>query len=59
MPSCSPFYLSPAEVLGGKTDFKYLTTPGERLVLLKMLGIDVVVTQDFNRAFADQSAADL
>ncbi len=52
------FLPHPAVVLGGKTDFKYLTTPDERLVLLESLGIDVVVTQDFSRAFANQTAAD-
>ncbi len=46
----------PAVVLGGKTDFKYLTTPEERLVLLESLGVDVVITQAFSREFADQTA---
>jgi riboflavin kinase/FMN adenylyltransferase len=48
----------PAIVLGGKKDFKYLTTPEERLALLETLGVDVVITQTFDRAFADQTAAD-
>jgi riboflavin kinase/FMN adenylyltransferase len=48
----------PAVVLGGKTDFKYLTTPDERLDLLESLGVDMVITQAFTRAFADQTAAD-
>lgn len=46
----------PAVVLGGKKDFKYLTTPDERLSLLESLGVDVVITQTFDRAFADQTA---
>lgn len=46
----------PAIVLGGRTNFKYLTTPGERLVLLESAGIDVVITQTFNHEFANQTA---
>jgi riboflavin kinase/FMN adenylyltransferase len=46
----------PAVVLGGKTDFKYLTTTEERLELLGSLGVDVVITQMFDRLLADQSA---
>ena len=46
----------PAVVLGGKKDFKYLTTPEERLALMESLGVDVVITQTFDRAFADQTA---
>jgi len=48
----------PAVVLGGKTDFKYLTTPEELLVLLEALGVDALITQAFSREFADQTAAD-
>jgi riboflavin kinase/FMN adenylyltransferase len=48
----------PAVVLGGKTDFKCLTTPDERLALLESLGVDVVITQTFSREFADQTAED-
>ncbi len=48
----------PAVVLGGKRDFKYLTTPEERLSLLEELGVDYVITQKFDRAFADQTAED-
>jgi riboflavin kinase/FMN adenylyltransferase len=47
----------PAVVLGGKTDFKCLTTPDERAVLLESLGIDTVITQIFDRTLADQTAA--
>lgn len=46
----------PAVVLGGKKDFKYLTIPEERLGLLDSLGVDYVITQVFDRAFADQTA---
>jgi riboflavin kinase / FMN adenylyltransferase len=46
----------PAVVLGGKKDFKYLTTPEERLCLLESLGVDAVITQVFDQAFADQTA---
>jgi riboflavin kinase/FMN adenylyltransferase len=46
----------PAVVLGGKKDFKYLTTPEERLCLLDSLGVDYVITQAFDRAFADHTA---
>ena len=48
----------PAIVLGGKTDFKCLTTPDERLALLESLGVDVVITQTFSREFADQTAGE-
>ncbi len=48
----------PAVVLGGKKDFKYLTSPEERLALLESLGVDVVVTQTFDRTFADQTASE-
>jgi len=47
----------PAVVLGGKTDFKYLTTPEERAELLGSFGVDAVITQTFDRALADQTAA--
>ena len=48
----------PAVVLGGKTDFKCLTTPDERLALLEATGVDVVITQTFSREFADQTAGE-
>jgi riboflavin kinase/FMN adenylyltransferase len=48
----------PAIVLGGKKDFKCLTTPAERIALLQALGVDVVITQRFDRAFADQTASE-
>ena len=46
----------PAVVLGGKTDFKCLTTPEERSELLESLGADAVITQTFSRSLADQTA---
>jgi riboflavin kinase/FMN adenylyltransferase len=52
------FHPHPAVVLGGKTDFKCLTTPDERAGLLGGLGVDVVITQTFDRPFADQTAED-
>jgi riboflavin kinase/FMN adenylyltransferase len=48
----------PAIVLGGKTDFKCLTTPDERAVLLGSFGVDVVITQTFDHALADHTAAE-
>jgi riboflavin kinase/FMN adenylyltransferase len=46
----------PAVILGGKTDFKSLSTPEERLSLFEGMGVDVVVTQEFNHEFANQTA---
>jgi riboflavin kinase/FMN adenylyltransferase len=46
----------PAVVLGGKPDFKYITTAEERTVLLGSFGVDVVITQLFDRGLADQTA---
>ena len=46
--TCCGAYVQPrtlAVVLGGKTDFKYLTTPDERQQLLDALGVDVFITQ--------------
>ncbi|PIZ25098.1 MAG: hypothetical protein COY47_07845, partial [Chloroflexi bacterium CG_4_10_14_0_8_um_filter_57_5] len=42
----------PAVILGGKNDFKNLTTPEERAALLESLGVDVVITHLFDRALA-------
>lgn len=44
----------PAVVLGGRTDFRYLCTPDERLALLEAQGVDVVITETFTREFANQ-----
>ena len=46
----------PAVVLGGKADFKCLTTPEERIELLESFGVDAVITQTFSRSLADQTA---
>ena len=46
----------PAVVLGGKADFKCLTTTKERTELLASLGVGVVITQTFDRLLADQTA---
>jgi riboflavin kinase/FMN adenylyltransferase len=48
----------PAVVLGGKTDFKCLTTPDERAALLGVFGVDVVITQTFDNDLADHTAVD-
>ncbi len=50
------FFPHPAVVLGGKADFRSLTTPDERVALLESLGVDVVITHPFDRALADQTA---
>jgi riboflavin kinase/FMN adenylyltransferase len=52
------FHPHPAVVLGGKKDFKALSTPAERAVLLEALGVDVIINQAFNQAFAAQTAKD-
>ena len=46
----------PAVILGGKSDFKCLTTPGERLELIEGYGVDAVITLPFDRALAGQTA---
>jgi riboflavin kinase / FMN adenylyltransferase len=45
-----------AVVLGGKTDFKCLTTPDERTEIMESLGLDAVIIQTFSRSLADQTA---
>lgn len=47
----------PAKVFG-RGDIKLLTLPGERARLLGEYGVDVVITQTFDRALADTSAFD-
>lgn len=47
----------PAKVFG-RGDIKLLTLPGERARLLGEYGVDVVVTQTFDRQLADTSAFD-
>ncbi|MEZ0394838.1 MAG: bifunctional riboflavin kinase/FAD synthetase [Anaerolineales bacterium] len=48
----------PAVVLGGQTDFAYLTPPDERAALLTALGVETVITLPFSRAFAAETAED-
>jgi riboflavin kinase/FMN adenylyltransferase len=48
----------PAVVLGGRSDFKCLTTPDERAALLGSYGVDEVITQTFDRTLADQTAGE-
>lgn len=50
------FHPHPAILLGGNKEFKLLTTPAERAALLDSLGVDIVITQPFDQAFADQTA---
>lgn len=47
----------PAKVFG-RSDIKLLTLPGERARLLGEYGVDVVITQTFDRQLADTSAFD-
>lgn len=47
----------PAKVFG-RGDIKLLTLPGERARLLGEYGVDVVITQTFDRQLADTSAFD-
>lgn len=46
----------PAAVLSNQAEFPCLTTPEERADLLAGLGVDVVITQHFDRSLASQSA---
>lgn len=46
----------PAVVLGGDREFKTLSTPDERASLIEALGVDIVIIQEFNELFANQSA---
>lgn len=46
----------PAAVLGDQANFPCLTTPEERAQLLFRLGVDIVITQPFDRTLASQSA---
>lgn len=51
------FWPHPATVLAG-AEVKCLTTPDERAELLSALGVDVLITQTFDRVLADTSAED-
>ncbi len=46
----------PAVILGGQSDFAYLTLPDERAALMSALGVDAFITQPFDRSFASQTA---
>jgi riboflavin kinase/FMN adenylyltransferase len=48
----------PAIVLGHRTDLKCLTTPEERTELLGSLGVDFVITLEFDQSVADTPAAE-
>lgn len=50
------FHPHPAVILGGKMDFKCLTTLEERARLLEEAGVEMVITQAFDHEFADQTA---
>ena len=52
------FYPHPAKVLSKRQDFKYLSTPEERNVQLRSLGVDLAVTHPFNLQIAGRSARD-
>ena len=51
------FWPHPATVLSG-SEVKCLTTPDERAELLFETGVDVVITQTFDRTIANTSARD-
>jgi len=51
------FHPHPAQVLSGR-EIKCLTTPQERAALLGSLGVDVVITQPFDKELAAISARD-
>jgi riboflavin kinase/FMN adenylyltransferase len=48
----------PAVVLGKQTGFKWLSPPDERSALLQAQGVEHIVVQHFDRAFAARSARD-
>lgn len=50
------FYPHPAVILRGIQQPYYLTSPDERADLLHSLGVDIIITLNFNRALASQSA---
>ena len=50
------FYPHPAQVLGKRQDFKYLTTPEERNHQLRSLGVDLAISHPFNHQIAGLSA---
>jgi riboflavin kinase/FMN adenylyltransferase len=50
------FYPHPSKVLGKRQDFKYLSTPEERIQQLRALEVDLVITHPFNLQVAGLSA---
>jgi len=52
------FFPHPSEILGGENGPLYLTIPSERECLLKHLGVDIVITQDFNSELAHKTAGE-
>ncbi|MEW5870258.1 MAG: bifunctional riboflavin kinase/FAD synthetase [Chloroflexota bacterium] len=50
------FHPHPAVVLGKRADFPYLTSPAERAALMAEMGVDVVITQPFDRQLANLTA---
>ena len=50
------FYPHPAKVLGKRHDFKYLSTPEERIAQLRTLDVDLAISHPFNRQVASLSA---
>jgi len=50
------FHPHPAVVLGGQTDFAYLTPPDEKAALLTSLGVDAVITLPFTLSLANETA---
>ena len=50
------FYPHPAEIIRGKTDPFYLTTPDQRAKLISRLGVDYVLTLKFDSSLANQTA---
>ncbi len=52
------FWPHPAQVLGHAREMKFLTTPDERAEVLGALGVDYVITMNFNKQVAETSAYD-
>ena len=52
------FHPHPAAVLAQRTAPKYLTTPGQKAVLLESLGLDVLVILPFDTMMADTPAVE-
>ena len=50
------FYPHPVEVIHGISESIYLTSPDQRAELISLLGVDYVLTLQFDRSLANQSA---